>query len=366
MAWATGTGLGRARTTRRHVPPVLVVCLVAAAWTRPVGAQGAAVSWAAPDGCPSRPAFEGRLLEYLGAPPAGETRVAVTITRDGAESLAAQIVVEHDGRSGTRLLRDADCPVLADAAAFAAAVLIDPAIAPDPAPRAPLAATAEAPADVGAASAGNARTTADGTGVDAATDRDRPPAPRPAGDEESAAEADRHASADVLVVRAEAVGALGLLPELAPGVGLAIGHDLSPRLRVELLGRWLPARPADDARVPGTAGEIGLAEVGYRACALYSDSSPELPLCVGGWVGSMFGRGGSALQDSRTDSVAWLALELAFGLRWPLAHWLALHAMLAPRLPILRPDFRIEGLGTLHRSAAVVLAGSAGLEVRLR
>ena len=74
---------------------------------------------------------------------------------------------------------------------------------------------------------------------------------------------------------------------------------------------------------------------------------------------------GEGLDVPRRAALPWLAAEVVAGLRVDVLRRLSIRADVSMLVPLLRPGFTLDGMGTLHRAAAVGGTAGAGLEVRL-
>jgi len=155
----------------------------------------------------------------------------------------------------------------------------------------------------------------------------------------------------------------GPVPNLAGGVALALAL-VYPRWRLETVGRyWFPGPARFDG--PSNVGaDISLGTVELRGCPAPSLGPVEFPLCVGVELGAMRGDP-VGLEQPRVRHRLWLAITAGGGLAWRfhahMALWIAGDAVVA----ILRPGFRVEGLGTVHTAAILGARAALGLEWRL-
>lgn len=154
---------------------------------------------------------------------------------------------------------------------------------------------------------------------------------------------------------------LGPLPGPAAALSISAGAERG-RGRVEAEAEfWLPR----DARVADgeAGGSIALWTVGARGCGVPGVGRVRVPLCAGVQAGQMVGRG-ERLDAPRRAALPWLAGEVVAGLRVGVHPNLALRADLSALVPVLRPGFTVDGLGTVHRAALVGGTGGLGLEAR--
>lgn len=161
------------------------------------------------------------------------------------------------------------------------------------------------------------------------------------------------------------VGDAGTLP--AFGLGVALGADMAwPGLELRALGMLLPgAEGSVNPRDPASPGaEIGLVAAGLLACAPLSTRwmGAELAGCLGAELGRLSGHG-VRIDTSHSSTTWWSAPRADVRGRWALPlHGLALELGITGAAPIWRDEFVLEGVGSVHRSAAVV--GRASLSLR--
>ncbi len=136
------------------------------------------------------------------------------------------------------------------------------------------------------------------------------------------------------------------------GVGLGVAPWLgSARVHGRLaLQYWVPrtrALPAfDDA-----GATIQLAAVGARVCGNLERGRWRFPLCGGADVGAMVGRGsGPGLAVARRATAAWVAIVVQPGVELAVGPRVGLWAAFEGAISVLRPQFHLEGGGTLHHA----------------
>lgn len=269
-------------------------------WTRVEGAAS----------CPSARAMEDRVRARLGRDPfdlAGTASIEAVVERDEGEWVAH--LFARDGATGSRELRSPDesCAALAEMAALAVALVIDPSASQN----APAPATTPPPS----------------------TPSERAP--------ERPFRAVRPPLGQVML---EAVATPGALPGVAAGVGLGAQAPLGRVVRVDL-GAWLFPEARTEGRdvvaFSAVTGRLG-------ACAtLFTRRRPavDLDLCAGGTLGWITivvddpGRYASVNQGAR-----WSAQLGAWGaVVWRPAGPLVLRAEVGAMVPLVRPTFGVEG-----------------------
>jgi hypothetical protein len=312
------------------------------------GAQATAYGWSAPPECPDATAVR-RTIEHYAARGLDQTGAvlhaadAEIVAEPGGYRLRLRLEVA-EGTELERLLHDASCQVLAETAALMIAVTIDPsAVGRAPPPREPIAPTpTPAPKPAPAATAAPARD----------TPRSCDAGPR------------RGELRPCLALEAHAGMQLGLLPKIVgPGIGIAVALTWA-RLRVELgASHWFrrPARIADD---PPAGGDLQLSAGSLGACARLGRRRVEVPLCGGGELGAMYGRG-VGIDAPRTERVLWAAAWVGPRLVWVLQPRFVLLGGVDLVVPLARYRFEVQGLGVVHRVDPVGGRFRLGFGVRI-
>jgi hypothetical protein len=88
----------------------------------------------------------------------------------------------------------------------------------------------------------------------------------------------------------------------------------------------------------------------------------DLAACAGADV-ERVNAPGRGVDPSYEASAEWVAVAAGGLARFVLAPWLALRTRLEGSAPLSRPDFVIQGAGSLHRPAFLSAAGSFGVEL---
>lgn len=302
------------------------------------GAPGAIeLEWDGPDGCGEQ-AFVRQLARYLpdGAAEQAEAEIAVTVVEQGA---GFHLTFELS-RARVRVHREFDaerCATVSEAAAFVAAVTIDPSVmdrldaaepepSPEPSPEPELEEAAE-------------------------------PEPSPEPESQPSPEPRRWA------LRA-ASGPSGLsLPQL--GALARVGGELvGRRVRLGALATYRSPGEVRSSVLPGAGGRLSLWALGARGCWVPRARALSFPLCVGAEGGVVVGRG-FGFSGARTSVLAWVAVNPAAELVWSVHPRLSLVAAFEPAVVVLRHTFVIEGLGPVHSLGPVELRGLLGVEIVL-
>lgn len=293
--------------------------------------------WEAPAGCPGADEARARVTRFLGRAPglAGDPRVHARVQISEREGLyVAELDLASDDGSGQRRFEAERCEVVADAAAYMVAAMIDPSVEPPELQSEPTPTRSPAPVASSPASRAEPRAAA---------------RPRP---------------------RARIGGGLRLAPAISAGplpsiaAGLVGGAALLlPRLRIELLATHWFARPARvDAR-PEVGGDVRLTTGAVRVCPLVLLRPLEIPVCGGFEVGSMHGRG-IGLTEPATTRLPWAAFTGGLGLVWMPSRFVGAFLDASLVVPVSRPVFVAEGVGKVFQPAPVAFAGMLGVEAR--
>lgn len=362
--------------------PAHLLALALAAAFAPAGLD---LEWQAPEGCPVTADVAAATSRLLGRPldaggPGERVRARGVVTRE-ARGFHLDLELQSPAGRDRRSLRDRRCQVLADAAAEIFATAVDPSLAvgvppalppePDgtwregPAPSdmpqvtsppstapAPVAtpAPALAPAPVAAddplASPAPARVAADDP-------LDGPaPAPAPPPDPLRAS------------LRLAGVFDQGSLPGPTGGLGLALGV-MRRGFRVELGFAGLVPREArpDPAQPPGARLSLWTARL--RACGV-AGLRPRLELagCGGIEVGALLGAG-FGVEAARTRAQPWVAVVVGPELAVPVARRLAVTVGVDAQVPVVRPQFVLDGVGPVFRAHPAAFRAVLGVQLRI-
>lgn len=275
----------------------------------------------------------GQPVEHVAGP-----AFAVQVRRDASGFHARlEISTADSSPSGLRQLDAASCEELNDALALAIAIALGSSAAPAPASDGPPTLAAASPA------------------------RPEPPsdasAPLPASE---TSPAPLHA-----VLGAALIADTGSLP--AAGFGAEIGARLAgSRFELHARGLLLPSREASiDTGEPSSPGaELGLLAGALLGCVPLSHGVVDLAACAGAELGQLSGRGTHVATPHERRSL-WSAARLDLTARKPLPSLpLALELGFSAAAPLLRDDFILKDIGTVHRPANVVGRASLGLAWR--
>jgi hypothetical protein len=267
------------------------------------------LEWTAPAGCPDASQVRAAVANMLDAAswnraPAGMmARGTVTETDDGRFLLRTQVGVGE--ASETQTIESDACAKLADAYAVIVAFAIDPGA--------------------------RAREDRPGPGPQLA-----PPA------HAELANTPRARATRGVVGPLAAVGA-GFLPFPAVGVGARI--RIESTLWWELAGTYWPQRQASVAVVPATTIEAHITLVSVEPGICLPFMRGAAAVCAGAELGEM-PADGTGMAKPGAGSSWWLAPDLAAVLRAPVLHFLDLGLRLELGVPLLRPSFVAQNVGS--------------------
>ncbi len=295
-----------------------------------------ALTWTAPAGCPSADRVVAEVDRLLGGAPATTKpalAVTATVAVDPSGELRvhieappdpARIPAEREPR--VRELHAASCEALADATATILALMIDPdSVIAAPPPAAPVAPVAPV-----------------------APPETPPPsrfAPR---------------------VR---LGAWALVDGgTLPGVGLGAAGSAAMTLgalELELGFTGLPSRSARLPERPTAGGDVSLLAGTAAACYdVLPFAFSELAPCLGWEAGDMRASGFGVSAPGAGESL-WSAARAGARFAWSPIRRLAIVLRGDAIVPVTRPNFFLQNVGTVFRPGAAAARASLGLEVRL-
>jgi hypothetical protein len=151
-----------------------------------------------------------------------------------------------------------------------------------------------------------------------------------------------------------------------PGAGLGLGAGLGREtLQLRALATLLLEQRAtlDAGRAPGAGADLALAAAALSVCAapFATGSSWSLAGCAGWELGRLSGEGTGVVRP-HTGAALWSAPRADATLAWALGSTgLELGVMLTLAVPLVRDDFVLAGLGSVHRPAPVVGRAALGI-----
>lgn len=329
------------------------------------GQASVEVTWSAPPGCPSGELVSAEVLRLLGPdarfPP---HRIDAIVVEDGALFRLQLTAHSDDAALGERELSAESCAALAEAAALIVALAINPSLV-----------VPEGPSEIAMASVATDATVVaaplveDGEELATPTETPETATMPPAQAEPEPPRVVEGAHADVTIwprheptLDVVVFSELGTLP--VPVAAVAIGGTLLVRQRGVLL-------LAAAAALPGTTGvgahptaEARLGWAAIRACLGLGWRRRLVEISGAGVaeVGLLGGRAGGVSEPIQAFT-PWIAVGLGARLRIWVVRAVALGIDADARVPIWRPEFVVEGLGSAHQASPIV--GRVGLNVAL-
>lgn len=327
-----------------------------------------ALTWNAPQGCPSRDAILSEVSRLLGdhAPAPESALVArADVTRAGERAFHLAIAIGEGQSKRTRALDAPTCSELGDAAALVLALAIDPlagmdaaedraAPPPPPSAGAPLAGPENVPIPAPPTWAGS---------------RNQPSIPLFAVPPSPELFAAPH---NPRIVRALALtgGETGMFRSPSPMFRLGLSYGRAGlRWDGHLMFVWGDRIPAPD--IPTKGGTFGMGGVQLSMCSewVVDRANADRSAVFGGVCGTVEGGViyGSSDGVSKPGSAIgpWIAPVAQTYLRWRVAPRTHVHVDLGFGVPLIRPSFAIVGLGTVHQVALFSGRIGLGLEIDL-
>jgi hypothetical protein len=354
---------------------VLTSALALRAEAHPRAVERLRLTWSAADGCPSEGELLAEVGKLLGDRANGEASkepipVKAAVSREASGSFVVRLETPGEGGTQARELRGATCKSVADAAALILALMIDPDAAMAPDKEAP-SESEKSPADTeptspprpASAPPLNGPRSSSGATTNTNTTTPEPKRATPT-------EAD---PAQPIELRLSGwVGAdIGSLPGLAPGYG-ALGSIAFGAPRLSIGVAFWPDKAGTLAALPSAGSDVGLLAGEIGLCGALASRPIEIAPCGAVEIGQLFAEG-FGVSDPRKGASVWVALKGGGALVWrpfeeklrkPLEH-IGIAARIELVVPLVRPRFIIEGIGPVHRPAAVAGRGSLGIEINL-
>jgi hypothetical protein len=333
------------RALAKVAVPVAAGAFCLAARALASGAPPLVLDWHGPDDCQEGARLLTEVERTLGGERSGTGLVAhVTLAQVGSR-WRLTLVMEHGGRTTTRALDAESCATATDAAAVVLALTIDTFghESEDAGPR-----------------VADATTVLDASSVVERADSAPSAADVPLSSDDARDASAARSSLLPLVVFAEAASDTGTLPRTGVGFAGGLGFVASP-LRVEARLAYWPGVAAEIAGASSRGGSFTVLAAELRGCALAEASVFSLGGCAGLGLAEMraqaFGvttpiSAASTWGELVADGVALARVSRRFALR----------ASAGMVVPFSRSPFEIEGLGVVHKPAAVALELAVGVE----
>jgi hypothetical protein len=316
-------------------------------------ARAAEVDWRAPDPCPDAAELRFSIERTIGMPLSHALPLHFEVHAErSAEGYVARMDVAGTPPEAPRrrVLVASDCSRLADLVAVTAAI----ALGED-------AATSDAETSPGFTPTERARSEA--TSPPLLTEA----APRGVADRP---EVDELASSSEPAPAWSPAFSLWFLADAGslerPGAGVALGAGLGREtLQLRALATLLLEQRAtlDAGRAPGAGADLALAAAALSLCAapFATGSRWSVAGCAGWELGRLSGEGTGVLRPV-AGAALWSAPRADATLAWALGSTgLELGAMFTLAVPLVRDDFVLAGLGSVHRPAPVVGRAALGI-----
>jgi len=317
---------------------------------QPLAETPVELTWSAPRGCPDEAFVRAEVARLTGSAAGGGAPLCVraSVSANGSDQWRLELRSTRGGYDTSRVLEGPACAPLADAAALIISMMLDPdaeAVVPSP-----VAATEEpVPAQQ--------PTTETVAPVVAVAPRRRRArrAPR----------APALAPARTPLRFFVGVGAgldVGLLPGASASVRAAAGLTVGP-WRVELAGQYWPGSSVVHPTRADVGGHFSLAGGSATACRdLAAGRVAGVGLCAGVEVGAVTGTSYGVTAPA-TARAPWAAATAGAAGALRVGSHVALRLQVAAVIPVLRPDYQLENVGTVHRLPAAGFRGLFGVEV---
>lgn len=297
------------------------------------------LTWHAPEGCPSEASVREAVRESAGADPVRPPSI-VADARVERRGVRWHVVLETAPGWPARQLEASSCAALADATAVIVAGLL-----------------------ISSATSVSPRTNARASLEPASSTSPEPVSPTPApplGVGEAVTVVGRGGFRAFHGVVAGVVD-VGSLPTAAAGARIGIAWT-PRRARVELVGSYY----ASQSRTTGLSqagADLGLVAIEGRGCfAVVTGTFATVAPCAGVVVDLMTARGFGGLVNYDASG-QWTSVTGGGLATIPIASWLSLRATADAQVPLTRPEFVVEGDGSVHRPAALGLRTEIGAEV---
>ena len=341
--------------------------LLAASARAAPATKGLDLRWLAPAACPDEAAVVRSVEQQLGYP---LSRAQTLVIASGVVSqpkngiFRADVETVVNGEVRDRRFEDASCAALGDAVALVLAFLIDPdaARATAASRSEPVAAEATQPS-VGTASPSPV---AEPT-VIAPAPRPTPPpvastraqasVPSPAA---LALPAPEHATLQPKpwLARAQIGLDTGALPSATSYLGVELGRYWGPVV-IGVSGSWF--LPRERALPNAAGGKFNLLALGATAGYPIWSRTVEVVPWVGMESGTVYGSG-FGVTSTKQGKGLWLAATGGLAFRYRLGRGFGVQAQLGAALPLSRPMFVLDNVGSVYQADFITFRASTGLE----
>jgi hypothetical protein len=354
---------------RARAPSVLLFGLPALLLATSSPARGKETSvtlrWSAPPGCPTTADVVSEIDRLLGdrAPAEAPLEVVGIVTRDDAGRHHVRLEIAGEDGPSTREVDAASCAALGDAAALIIAMTIDPGAVAAAPPTKPSSAPPSPTATVGPASGKETSPavipivwSAQKVSADWVA---KPLAPQIFPNREGSLTSKNPVFAVVVRVLSD----IGTLPSPTLGIGAA-GAVARGRLRFELGISYFPPRTEHFGSLAAAGGDVDLFLGHVFTCVtLLTSGRIDLAPCASFEVGRIHGES-FGVSSPGEGAAPWVAAGGAGRLVTRFASRTSLVTSLEAAVPLIRPEFIVTGLETLHLPTPVVVRLALGVEVR--
>jgi hypothetical protein len=275
--------------------------------------------WEAPAECPGGAAIERQVREILVGSQLGAAGLSAggAVTRLSADRWRVDLTLRSAGWEARRTLGGPTCEAVSQSAALVIALAVNLEA------RAPLAARQMVAAS------------------------EPPPAPPPA---TSGPTASLGMAFD-----------FGSLPRATAGLEGSFGWQV-PHARFEVgASYFLPRRGTLSGR-SDVGATFQFASANLRACYELVTVSLALGPCLDGGLTLTSASGFGPIATDRVSTIGFTAGG-DVAARWLISRHLAPYVRLGGLIPLARPEFAVQGLGTVYRATPAVLRGGVGIEV---
>lgn len=323
-----------------------------------------ALAWSAPADCPSRDTVVAEVRRLLGGKIDNPRNVSARAAISHRESYHLHLTLMVEGSERARDVEAPTCAALGDTAALIVALAIDPnaGAGEEDSPAGPLPALEEGrgPAPIPASPI-----------PPPPSIKESIPAPPPPFSLPLAPSPSRPAPQPpqrTLQAHAELAATQGAFghPSLAGRAGAAFVR-LPFRIELSGLFEWVGQIEAPQAAGKGGSFWMAAGALGgcyERALSAAGPRGGSAAACAGLEAGAISAAGFGILAPAEKTS-PWIAPFIAAIGRWPFHPRLALRLDLSLFAPVIRGDFRIQGVGLVHRTGVLGGRGGAGLELTL-
>jgi hypothetical protein len=330
---------------------VLGVCALARSAAAEVQSPTLALTWRAPDpSCPDEVHVDAEVARLLGgtyAPADAHVTARAVVERSGQGIWRVDLETERSPDTGGgvarghRVIDAPSCAEVADAAALILAMLINPARVQS---------TSAAPAAVPAAAPASARNSG-------------APPEEPANEAPASGAIDLGSSPWRWALLGAAIGDLGTVPGPSAGAEIAAGGSSDWRVAAEASAFYEPPQTFRSvAAKAGAGGRFSVWGLAVRAGFPVGGRPVSFVPYAGGEYARIAAHGVGIADAGSGSAARWSVLAGGYVVWWIAAH-VGARAQIEAVIPLQRPEFFIEGLGTVYREPGVAGRALVGIEL---